>query len=88
MRLPDLSTAANVAQILSVIVPAVFAFVTWRITVCHVTLCHRHGRNKVAGTSVMVCNKHHTKEWHEKIYKHVQTHHPDRMAHGDDWTEK
>lgn len=74
----DLSTPANIAQIISVIVPAVSAIVVWRHKNCHIPRCHKIGRFEVDGTTAWVCDKHHTEEHHDWLRRQ---HPEDRLTH-------
>ena len=68
-----LGTGANVAQILSVIVPAII----YKMLQCHVPWCWRHGKIKVPGTHYKVCPKHNTKRHHEWMFARHRRLHPD-----------
>lgn len=79
----DLGTWANLAQILSVIVPALAFSVAYRHKNCHVPWCPRIGQHPVEGTAFKVCTRHHTRKTHLRMKAIHDFYHSDRLAHGE-----
>lgn len=63
----SLGDAANWAQILGTVVPAILVVALWKLRNCRVPWCWRVGTIEVPDTHWKVCEHHHQPHFHEML---------------------